>query len=63
VSHRDPKFTVRCRLTCLGGSEHGECECRHPAECGLADDPHFEQARANAKARMMRYLLNGLGES
>lgn len=63
MNHRSPKFTSYCRMTCLGGSERGECECRRPAECQLSDNPHYEDARASAKARMIRYLLNAKDET
>lgn len=54
------RFLVYCKMTCLGGSEQGECPCRSPATCELQDDPAYEQARAEAKIRMLRYLKNGL---
>jgi hypothetical protein len=50
-----------CRLTCLGGSEHGECPCDSPRECQMQDDPKFEDKRAEAKARMCRIVLTNIG--
>jgi hypothetical protein len=59
MNPHSPAFTVRCRMTCLGGSERGECECRHPRECEMQSDPGYPAAREEAKARMLRYFLNG----
>lgn len=54
------RFLSYCRMTCVGGSERGECPCTHPAVCELVDDPDYTTAREAAMARMGDYLLRGL---
>lgn len=34
-----------CKMTCLGGSERGECSCTCPADCELQDHPDYERQR------------------
>lgn len=52
------KFAAYCKMTCLGGSERGECPCKHPNACELQDHPEYAGARKEAKHRMLRYLAN-----
>lgn len=56
------KFASQCRMTCMGGSEKGTCDCASPRECEMQESPHFTEAREKAKASMSRYLLNSLKE-
>ena len=50
----DPRFTVYCRMTCLGGSERGLCGGPRPDACELAGDPGYAAARGAAQDRMLR---------
>ncbi len=52
------KWLEYCKLTCLGGSERGECGCKSPAECELREGGEFDEARQAAKLRMQRFLRN-----
>ncbi len=52
------KFGVYCKLTCLGGSEHGTCACDHPHDCLVRFDEGYDEARRAAVARMVRYVRN-----
>ena len=54
---RDSEFTQHCKLTCLGGSEHGTCECESPAGCALQKHPNFPRARAEATERFRRLFF------
>lgn len=53
-------FLVHCKLTCLGGSSQGECDCKSPNDCELRHDRRFSYWRNYAQERMMRYAKNGL---
>ena len=53
-------FAVECKLTCLGGSEKGTCDCRGPNDCVARNTPGFQLARGKAKKRMGRFLMNEL---
>jgi len=46
------KFAVFCKMTCLGGSEKGTCECTHPADCAIRFDDGYEDAIAEACKRI-----------
>lgn len=58
-----------CKLTCIGGSEVGTCECSMPSQCALKSNPEFGRRRARARDRMAdhfglpRELLRGIGEN
>lgn len=52
------KFLQWCKLTCIGGSERGLCDCHSPAECKLREDPRFPKYRREAHQRQMRHLQN-----
>ncbi len=54
------KLVTYCRMTCLGGSDVGECPCKGPAQCELQKHPNYKHARNEAIARMNRWLLNEL---
>lgn len=45
-------WLITCRLTCVGGSEHGECDCPCPNDCQMQDHPDFAQRRAEATQRL-----------
>lgn len=51
-------FATVCKMTCLGGSEKGTCECKSPAECKAKFDVQYESARREAMERMRRYVHN-----
>lgn len=52
----DPKFLVHCRMTAIGGSECGKCECTHPKQCEMVVHPDYPQARVEAKDRIRSLL-------
>jgi len=54
----DSKFTVYCKMTCLGGSEKGTCLCTSPKQCHLTTDIEYKHARNEAIARMARHIKN-----
>ncbi len=56
------KYAIYCKLTCLGGSEKGMCPCESPRDCEMKDQPGFEEARTEAKRRMLRYIKSKLEE-
>lgn len=62
MNERSPQFTEYCAMTCLGGSEKKTCPCLHPRDCELQQDPYYAAARNAAKARMARYLRNGIAD-
>jgi hypothetical protein len=51
------RFGTHCKMTCLGGSEKGTCDCKHPDCCELQDHPKFREYRIKARERMARYLM------
>ena len=57
------KFNQYCKLTCLGGSEMGECPCHTPNNCELKNYPAFEEARDNAETRFMTHLRNTIANT
>jgi hypothetical protein len=50
------KFYYYCRMTCLGGSEHGACACEKPEDCEMRFDPSYDKYRQLAEDRMVRYV-------
>ncbi len=50
------RFLMYCKMTCVGGSEQGQCPCKHPNACEIQDDLDYAQAREDAKDRMWRHL-------
>ncbi len=48
----ETKFLTYCKLTCVGGSEVGECPCPNPNACELVDDPDFAYERNQAIKRL-----------
>lgn len=52
------KFLTFCKMTCLGGSERGECPCRGEYECELKKNPGYQHARNEAIVRMQRHMNN-----
>lgn len=55
------QFLVNCRMTCLGGSEKGTCECRGPINCTLQKHPKYDEYRMKAVTRMAQHLSNVIG--
>lgn len=51
-------FGQHCRLTCLGGSERGTCDCVCPNECALKVSPDFKMWRQRAIERLVRHGIN-----
>lgn len=54
-------YAQYCGLTCWGGSEKKQCECRGPADCEMKNKPGFEAARKEAKNRLLR--VSGVAEA
>ncbi len=52
-----------CKVTCLGGSERGTCDCARPNACAARTDPGFARARSEAVARTSRRLRNTISET
>jgi hypothetical protein len=50
------------KMTYLGGSEKGTCDCTHSVQCGFQNDPDYWRYRLEARARMGRFLGNALGK-
>lgn len=50
-------WDFHCKLTCVFGSEHGECACVTPFDCPLSKHPEFPKRRSVALERMRRYVL------
>lgn len=55
------KFAAYCKMTCLGGSERGECPCSGPTDCELQHHPLYPEARRAASARMARWVASEFG--
>jgi hypothetical protein len=53
-------FLTHCRLTCLGGSEKGTCECRGPVDCKLQNHPKYDAYRMKSLTRMAQHLKNAV---
>jgi hypothetical protein len=53
-------YAQHCKLTCLGGSEMGTCECECPNDCKARHRGDFDAADREAAARMRRHLKAGL---
>ncbi len=56
-------FAQWCRLTCLGGSERGECPCKSPNDCELRGHYLFEGKRQEARERMVRAFDQDTGRA
>lgn len=54
-----PLFSTFCKMTCIGGSEVGECPCTHPKQCEISDHPEYEKARRVACTRLKIVAMQG----
>jgi hypothetical protein len=52
------EFLYRCRMTCIGGSENGTCECTNPGECEMRPHHLYAHYRNVACERMARWFQN-----
>jgi hypothetical protein len=54
VANDTHAFLIECRMTCLGGSEMGQCDCSAPADCKMRSHPMYRHYRAEAANRAGR---------
>jgi hypothetical protein len=50
------KWYRECKMTCLGGSEQGTCQCKGSYQCLYQNDPEYMYYRQEAMARIQRHL-------
>lgn len=50
------EYLIRCKMTCIGGSEVGECSCTHPKDCENQHRPEYDDERRKAKIRMFAHF-------
>jgi hypothetical protein len=46
------KWLTYCKMTCVGGSEKGECHCKGSKDCELIEHPDYVTKRAEAIVRL-----------
>lgn len=45
-------WLIFCKMTCIGGSEKGECPCERPIDCPMQTHPDYALQRKLATTRM-----------